>query len=427
MGDRKERVETGIYRRGDTFYVSVFAGRDPLTGKKRYRTATAATLAEARALRKRMLQEVEHAGHVPPQTMTFGQFLRTKFVPEHVAVLKPKTRKAYMNIIKNHLAPEDPDNPGLGKVRLDRLTRDHIVAYLQSKRHPACPRKRQGPGRPTAKVLSKRTLLHHYRVIHKALECAVQWGYIGRNVADQVTPPKPEKYRPMFLTVPQATTLLDYLKERGHWLYPLVATGLGTGACISEVLAPTGADVDMERRVLRMRQALAEESVKDGPVFGTTKSGEGRAVPMAEFVREALLDRSQQMAREKDFYAQDYQDFGLVFCRPDGRLHDPRNVSSDFGNILRKVNAAVREKAAQAGRPLAPEELLPKVRFHDLRHTCASFLLAQGVHPKVVQEILGHSTIQVTMDTYSHLLPGISPQAAKELDRLLRGGGQEAS
>ena len=356
-----------------------------------------------------------------------SQFLRTKLVPEHVAVLKPKTRKAYMNIINDHLAPEDPVNPGLGKVRLDRLTRDHIVAYLQSRRQPARPRKRQGPGRPTAKLLSERTLLHHYRVIHKALECAVQWGYVGRNVADQVTPPKPEKYRPTFLTVPQAMTLLDYLKERGHWLYPLVATALGTGARISELLALTWADVDMERRVLRIRQALAEESVKNGPVFGTTKNREGRPIPMAEFVREALRYRSQQMAREKDFYAQDYQDFGLVFCRPDGRPHDPRNVSSDFGDILRKVNAAIREKAAQAGRQPGPEELLPKVRFHDLRHTCASFLLAQGVHPKVVQEILGHSTIQVTMDTYSHLLPGVSPQAAKELDRLLQGGGQKAN
>lgn len=67
------------------------------------------------------------------------------------------------------------------------------------------------------------------------------------------------------------------------------------------------------------------------------------------------------------------------------------------------------------------------MRFHDLRHTCASSLLAQGVHPKVVQEILGHSTIQVTMDTYSHLLPGVSPQAASELDRLLRGGGLGAN
>lgn len=95
-------------------------------------------------------------------------------------------------------------------------------------------------------------------------------------------------------------------------------------------------------------------------------------------------------------------------------------MSSDFGEVFDKLNAAIREKAAQEGREPAPEELVPRVRFHDLRHTCASFLLAQGVHPKVVQEILGHSTIQVTMDTYSHLLPGVSTRAAAELDRLLQ-------
>lgn len=397
-----EKVETGIYRRGNSYLVPVYAGRDPLTGKERRKWATARTLDEARRLRRQMQQEVEKSGHVPAQAMTLGEFLRSKFIPEHVATRRPKTQKGYLMIIERHLAP---DGKGLGSIRLDRLTRDHVAVYLQAKRK---------------EKLAERTLLHHYRLIHKALECAVQWGYVGRNVADQVTPPKPTKYQPAFLGPEQAQALLDWLRARGHRLYSLVATALGTGARISELLALQWGDVDMARARLHVRRALAEESVKSGPVYGPTKNEKGKTIPLAEFVRDALWDRSLEQQKEKEFYAQDYQDFGLIFCRPDGRPHDPRNVSQDFGGAIKAMNAEIARRAQDQGRTVSPDELLPRVRFHDLRHTCASLLLKQGVHPKIVQEILGHSRIDVTMDTYSHLLPGVDEKAAAELDKLLR-------
>ncbi|MBE3597566.1 MAG: site-specific integrase [Limnochordaceae bacterium] len=400
-----EKVETGIYKRGASYLVPVYAGKDPFTGKERRKWATARTLEEARRPRRQMQQEVEKAGRVPAQTLTFGEFLRTRFLQEHVATLRPKTQKGYRAIIETHLAPEQGEHPGLGKVRLDRLTRDHIVRYLQDKRKTE---------------LSEQTLLHHYRVIHKALACAVEWGYVGRNVADQVPAPKPTKYHAEVLTAEQAQALLEWLKASRHRLYPLIATALGTGMRISELLALKWADVDMARRRLHLRRTLAEESVKNGPVFGTTKNEEGRPIPLAEFVRDALWDRALEVQREKDFFDQDYQDYGLVFCRPDGRPYDPRNVSQAFRKLLARYNQEVRAKAEQEGRKPAPEELLPRVRFHDLRHTCATLLLKQGVHPKVVQEILGHSRIEVTLDTYSHVLPSIAEEAAAELDKALR-------
>ena len=403
-----ERVETGIYRRGESYFAAVYAGKDPVTGKERLRWARARTLEEARKLRRQMQKEVEESGHIPPQSLTFAEFLRTRFIPEHVATLRPKSQKGYRSIIEKHLAPSS-----LGKVRLDRLRRDHIAAYIMEKRR---------------KKLSERTLLHHYRLIHKALECAVEWGFVGRNVADQVPTPKPVKYQAQVLTPDQAQALLDYLRGLYHCederrrcrFYPLVATALGTGARISELLALKWDDVDLARGRLHIRRTLAEESVKDGPVFGPTKNTQGRSVPLAAFVQDALRDRAVELQREKEFFAQDYKDFGLVFCRPDGRPLDPRNVSQGFGELLERYNEEIRARAQRQGREPALEELLPKVRFHDLRHTCATLLLKQKVHPKVVQEILGHSRIEVTLDTYSHVLPGVDEEAPTELDKLLR-------
>jgi len=199
-----------------------------------------------------------------------------------------------------------------------------------------------------------------------------------------------------------------------------VATALGTGVRISELLALTWEDVDMTRGQLHIRRALAQDNVKHGPVFGPTKNEQGRRIPMAGFVREALQARASEVQREKDFYADAYHSYGLVFCKPDGRPYDPRYISQRFRELLRQINAERETRARQEGRQVSPEELLPLVRFHDLRHSCASFLLAQGVHPKVVQEILGHRTIQITMDTYSHLLPGVDAQATRALDQLLQ-------
>jgi integrase len=251
---------------------------------------------------------------------------------------------------------------------------------------------------------------------------------VGRNAADQVPAPKPAKYQGNVLIPEQAQALLDYLRGLYHCederrrcrLYPLVATALGTGARISELLALKWEDVDLARGRLHIRRALAEHSGKHGTVFGPTKITQGRSVPLAEFVRDALRDRIMELQREKEFFAQDYKDFGLVFCRPDGRPLDPRNVSQAFGELVKRYNEELRAKAHREGRQPKPEELLPRVRFHDLRHTCATFLLKQKVHPKVVQEILGHSRIEVTLDTYSHVLPGVDEEAAAELDKLLR-------
>ena len=402
---KRVRVETGIYRRGASYEVAIYAGKDPLTGKQRYRYASAKSLEDARRLRRQLQAEVDKAGHVPPQAMTFADFLAKKFIPEHVATLRRRTQEGYRDIIDNHVVP------ALGRVRLDRMTREHLAAYFQAKR--ALRRKDGTP------ALSERTLLHHYRLIHKALACAVEWGYVGRNVCDQVPPPRPDRYQAATLTAEQAEQLLAYLTDtrpeeerrrqpdakRPHRHYALIATALGTGARISELLALQWSDVDFMQGVITIRRSLESRGDKT-PRFGPTKNREGRAVAMADFVRSALLDRIAQCLAEKDAFAQDYRDFGLVFCKENGEPYDQRYITHAFAKALEAAG-------------------LPHIRFHHLRHTVASLLLKRGVDPKVVQEILGHSTIQVTLDTYSHVVPGLNKAAARELDQALRAANEK--
>ncbi|MEW6046382.1 MAG: tyrosine-type recombinase/integrase [Bacillota bacterium] len=405
-----EKVETGIYRRGNSYLVPVYAGRDPITGKERRKWATARTLDEARRLRRQMQQEVEKSGHVPAQRMTLAEFLREKFIPEHVERKRIKTQRGYKDIIEDHLLP------GLGAVRLDRLTREHLAVYFREKRKAG---------------LSEQTLLHHFRLIHKALNCAVEWGYVGRNVADQLPPPRPKKYQATRLTAEQAERLLAYLADtrpeqerrekpdepKPHPLGPLVAVALGTGCRKSELLGLTWDSVDFARGALYIRKSL-EDRTPDGPVLGLPKRERGKRIPMADFVRRALLDRMLAVSQGRDFYAQDYRDFGLVFCKDNGTPIDPTWVNHELTRALRAINREATERAKEQGREPTPEELMPHIRFHDLRHTCAALLIKQGVHPKVVQEILGHSSIQVTMDIYGDLLPGVDEGATRKLDEL---------
>lgn len=405
-----ERVETGIYKRGDSYVVPVYAGKDPITGKERRRWATAKTLEEARRLRRKLQEEVEKSGHVPAQRMTFGEFLLQKFIPEHVERKRPKTQRGYRDIIEDHLLG------ALGNIRLDRLHREHLAAYFREKRKAG---------------LSEQTLLHHYRLVHKALACAIAWGYVGRNVADQLPAPRPAKYQATRLTVEQAERLLVYLadarpeKERRekpdepkpHPLGPLVAVALGTGCRKSELLALKWEDVDFANGAIYVRRSLESRGTAV-PIFGSTKSSRGKRIPMADFVRRALLDRMLAVTQARKFYAQDYRDFGLVFCKDNGTPLDPAWVNHALAKVLQAMNREATERAKEQGREPTPEELMPHIRFHDLRHTCAALLIKQGVHPKVVQEILGHSSIQVTMDIYGDLLPGVDKEAARKLDEL---------
>ncbi|HVF20362.1 MAG TPA: site-specific integrase [Mycobacteriales bacterium] len=239
-----------------------------------------------------------------------------------------------------------------------------------------------------------------HAILRVALEDALRDGLIQRNVAKLVSPPRVRRSEVMPLTPVQARHLLDV--ARTDRLYALYVVALGLGLRRGEVLGLAWCDVDLDEKTLRVRQALQRTGGSLQLVEPKSERSR-RTLPMPSIVVEALRAHRVQQAQDRLAAGSMWHDSGLVFTSVIGTALEPRNVTRRFKDL-----------AETAGLPSS-------VRLHDLRHTAASFLLAQGVQPRVVMETLGHSGISLTMNTYAHVMPVAQRQAASEMDAVLGG------
>jgi integrase len=236
--------------------------------------------------------------------------------------------------------------------------------------------------------------------LHKALDQAVKWHMIRRNVAEVVKAPRPSPEEIQPLNRNQTKTLLEVAKgeDRFEALYMLaVTTGLRQG----ELLGLKWEDVDFQDGVVRVRRTLTRH--KGRLLLGEPKTKRSRrTVRLTEAAAKALKDHLTRQIEQMERLGDLYEDHGLVFATERGTLVNPTN--------LRK----------RSFKPLLKKAGLPTIRFHDLRHTCATLLLSRNVNPKIVSEMLGHATIAITLDTYSHVLPNMQEGAARALEDTLR-------
>jgi integrase len=242
--------------------------------------------------------------------------------------------------------------------------------------------------------LSARTLEYTHAVLHRALKQAVRWNMVPRNVCDAVDVPQVRREEVHSLTPEQARRFLD--AARGERLEALYLVAVHAGLRPGELLALRWEDVDLDQAVLRVGRALS------GGEFTTPKTKRSRrridlsAGSIAALKRHRTRQLEERMAR-----AGLWQDHGLVFPSSVGTPLSHRNVVRSFKTVLR-----------HAGLPAA-------IRLYDLRHTCATLLLCRNVHPKYVQELLGHASIAQTMDTYSHVLPGMDSGIGDAIEEVL--------
>jgi len=236
-------------------------------------------------------------------------------------------------------------------------------------------------------------------VLHKALDQAVRDGLIPRNVTEAVKVPQIKREEIQALCPEETKRLLEAAREdRFEALYVLaVTTGLRQG----ELLALKWDDMDLERRVLRVRRTLTR--VKGKVSLGEPKTAKSRrSVKLTAIAAAALQEHLSRQLEEIDRVGPLYSDDGLIFATERGTPVNPTN--------LRQRSFA----------PLLERAKLRKIRFHDLRHTCATLLLERNINPKIVSEMLGHSSISITLDTYSHVLPDMQDGAACALEEALR-------
>ena len=244
--------------------------------------------------------------------------------------------------------------------------------------------------------LAPRTVLHIHRTLSKALKQATDDGLIPRNVAGVVKPPRPrtEEIRP--LGREQVWALLD--TARGDRLEALYVVAVTTGLRRGELQGLKWEDIDLEAGTLQVRRTLSEP--KGGYIFEAPKSGKGRNIRLTQRATAALREHRKRQLEERMELGGLWQDHGLVFTSGIGTPMLGGNLNRTFKAVLQRAG-------------------LPEIRFHDLRHSCATLLLCQGVNPKFVQELLGHADIALTLNVYSHVLPDMGDAAAGAMDTAL--------
>jgi len=238
-----------------------------------------------------------------------------------------------------------------------------------------------------------------HSTLHKALSQAVADGLIPRNAADVKAPrPAPDEMHP--LSEAEARTFLETVRETGDRFEALYVLAITTGLRRGELLGLRWDDADLDRGTLRVGRALVREGGRQ--VLGETKNRRGRRqVNLTPRTMAALKAHRKRQLEQRVKLASLYEDHGLIFSSEHGTPLNPENlVKRSFKPLLNKAG-------------------LPEIRFHDLRHTCATLLLGRGVHPKIVQELLGHVTIAMTLDTYSHYLPSMGDQASGAMGEAL--------
>ncbi len=291
--------------------------------------------------------------------------------------VKVRTWLGYEQYVRLYLIPQ------LGSLRLTKLSAQHIQAMNAS----------------LLERLSPRTVRHVDTILKNVLNEAVKANLVGRNVGALVDSPRVKRVEITPLNATQVRTLLAVAKgDQLECLYVLaVCTGLRAG----ELFGLRWADVDLEKRRIQVRNALTR---RKGPWQLTEpKSATSRRSISLPLQAIATLREHRKRQLEDRLAADRWEDNDLVFCT---RLGTPLLLA----NVHRRSFKPLLEKAG-----------LPNIRFHDLRHTAASLLLWQGEHPKVVQEMLGHSSIALTMDTYSHLIEGMQRSVADKMERVLAG------
>lgn len=281
--------------------------------------------------------------------------------------------------------------PALGRVKLKNLNAMHLQRLY---------RDRLDRGISEDKGLSGSTVQKIHHVLHKALSQAVRWDLIPRNPADGVKAPTPSTKEMRPLSADEARWLLE--AASGDRLEALYVLAVHTGMRRGELLGLKWDDIDLDASTLRVRRTQTRTDNGKTLALGEPKTKQSRrSIRLTPRAVEALRRHRVRQAEEKLLAGGVYEDHGYVFAGEIGNLINPSNLRQ------------------RSFIPLLERSGLPQITFHDLRHTCASLLFQRNVHPKLVQELLGHARVAITLDTYSHMLPGMGGEAADAIGEAL--------
>ncbi|MDP2729553.1 MAG: tyrosine-type recombinase/integrase [Dehalococcoidales bacterium] len=382
-----------IKRKGSNNYTIVLQlGLDPSTGKRKQQWITAgSSKREAEKHMAKLINDLDNGSYIKPDKTTVASYLEGWLKDYVWPSLSPRTAEGYESIVRCHLIP------ALGSVPLGQLKPEHLQHYYSEK---------LSGGRFNDKgTLSQTTVSHHHTCIHRAFKMALKSGLISRNPADAVTPPRPQHSEMHTMTEDDLNTFLEATKETPY--YVLFYMALFTGMRRSELLALRWSDLDLLLCQVRVTRSL--HHLRTGEiVFRATKTAKARRMvslpPSAALLLQEYKDKQEA---QRATLGISLKEDDLVFSNFEGQPLLPDTISHAWTKLVKRTG-------------------LKGIRLHDARHTHASLLLKQSVHPKIVQERLGHATISTTLDLYSHISPGLQEAAAIGFDKLINRSEKDA-
>lgn len=411
--------------------MKVFVGRvpelDPETGepkvdaktgkpkiKRKYIIETFDRKKDAEAEARRLEGTKDKGALTAPSKEPLAKYLQTWLDDVKEGRIRTRTLYDYRGIVDRYIKDPPEGMPAIGMIRLHRLTPaafQNLYAYMWKDLE-----------------LSPRTIRYLHTILRQALGHAVLTGALARNPTDAVKPPTQERPKDAepegqekavrAMLEEEAGRFKEAAREdRYYALWVLLLTG---GLRPGEALALGWPDVNLEEGRVHVRRSITRRGV-EGWKFVEPKTKKARRVVVLPSVAvQALKEWRTAQAKEKLLLGAEYEDNGLVFATEFGKALDPGNLSSrNFRRIMAAAKLGEWETVSVGGRvKKETRRFRPAFRVYDLRHTCATLLLKGGVNAKIVQERLGHASITLTLDTYSHVLPDMQEGAADALEAM---------
>ena len=377
-----------IIKRGEkTWLVRIFTGRDE-QGKRHYLNKTIkGNKRDAEKYLSTTQTAINTSTFVEPSPLSVNSYLAKWFETAARPRVTEHTFEDYKRLVERYVKPSS-----LAAVRLSDL-RPLDIQQLYADM--------QGRG------LSARTVRYLHAILNSAFKQAVRWGMLSRNPAGLVELPKQTRKEMCALSPDEAARFLKAASQ-DRWGV-IFAFALATGMRPEEYLGLQWKDVDLVRGTVTMRRALIWRARGGGWYFGEPKTARSRrSIPLPATTLRALAEHRRKQAEERLKVGPSYQQHDLVFATPAGGPLSPHNLKR------------------RHFRPILKSAKLPQgFRLYDLRHSCATLLLAAGEHPKVVSERLGHATVTLTLDTYSHVLLTMQEAASQKLEQMLYGSARK--
>ncbi|WP_424475039.1 tyrosine-type recombinase/integrase [Oceanobacillus kimchii] len=310
-----------------------------------------------------------------PSNMLYEDFI-TQWLNDKKTTLKNSTLNTYKWLITNYIIPN------LGNIELSKLSPIIVQQFYNSLINE--------------RIISRQNVQKIHSIINNSLDKALKWNLVNKNVAKLVDRPKAFKRELIVWNEEEVKIFLEVAIKSRYYIAYLLA--LSTGMRQGEILALKWANLELKNKSLSVTHTLSHDGKEILPGAKTRSSL--RSIYLPDKTINALEEHRANINSEKQYADILYKDNDLIVCTNIGTPCNPRNLLRSFYSLIEKSK-------------------VPKIRFHDLRHTHATLLLKQGVNPKIVAERLGHSNIHITLDLYSHVIPSMQQESANKLNNIL--------